>query len=130
MAHERKHALGGCRSVTSQGGMLSIRPQIHCISFTSRWFGRIGNYRQQPHSYFFFNLNSNYFPSVRLIRRPCLLFISARSVHISRLKYKSSSYFVFLLTFRHRASCILGQAFRYSPENAFYIFNQQIYFII
>ena len=35
-----------------------------------------------------------------------------------------------VLTFRHRASCILGQAFRYSPENAFYIFNQQIYFII
>ena len=34
------------------------------------------------------------------------------------------------LTFRHRASCILRQAFRYSPENAFYIFNQQIYFII
>ena len=30
------------------------------------------------------------------------------------------------LTFRHRASCILGQAFHYSPENAFYIFNQQI----
>jgi len=28
------------------------------------------------------------------------------------------------LTFRHRASCILGQAFRYSPENTFYIFNQ------
>ena len=35
-----------------------------------------------------------------------------------------------ILTFRHRASCILGQAFRYSPENVFYIFNQQIYFII
>ena len=34
------------------------------------------------------------------------------------------------LTFRHRASCMLGQAFHYSPENAFYIFNQQIYFII
>ena len=34
------------------------------------------------------------------------------------------------LTFRHCASCILGQAFRYSPEKAFYIFNQQIYFII
>ena len=34
------------------------------------------------------------------------------------------------LTFRHHASCILGQAFRYPPENAFYIFNQQIYFII
>jgi hypothetical protein len=34
------------------------------------------------------------------------------------------------LTFRHRASFILGQAFRFSPENTFYIFNQQIYFII
>ena len=34
------------------------------------------------------------------------------------------------LTFRHRASCILGQAFHYFPENVFYIFNQQIYFII
>ena len=34
------------------------------------------------------------------------------------------------LTFRHRASCILGQAFHSSPENAFYIFNQQMYFII
>ena len=33
------------------------------------------------------------------------------------------------LTFRHRASCILGEAFKYSPENAFYIFNQKIYFI-
>ena len=37
---------------------------------------------------------------------------------------------VLKLTFRHRASCILGQAFHYSPENDFYIFNQQIYFII
>ena len=35
-----------------------------------------------------------------------------------------------VLTFRHRASCILGQAFHYSPENAFYVFNQQIYLII
>ena len=34
------------------------------------------------------------------------------------------------LTFRHRASSIWGKAFRYSPENDFYIFNQQIYFII
>ena len=34
------------------------------------------------------------------------------------------------LTFRHHVSCIFGQAFHYSPENAFYIFNQQIYFII
>ena len=41
-----------------------------------------------------------------------------------------SQYVYTRLTFRHRASCILGQAFRCSPENAFYIFNQQIYFII
>ena len=34
------------------------------------------------------------------------------------------------LTFRHRASSIQGQAFRYYPQNVFYIFNQQIYFII
>ena len=34
------------------------------------------------------------------------------------------------LTFRHRASCILGQAFRSSPENDFCILNQQIYFIV
>ena len=37
---------------------------------------------------------------------------------------------VTVFSLRHRASCILGQAFRYTPENAFYIFNQQIYFII
>ena len=30
------------------------------------------------------------------------------------------------LTFRHSAPCILGQAFHYSTENAFCIFNQQI----
>ena len=46
-------------------------------------------------------------------------------IHITELLY-----IVFGLTFRHRASCILGQAFHYSPENAFYIFNQQVYFII
>ena len=34
------------------------------------------------------------------------------------------------LTFRHHASSIYGQTFHYSPENAFYIFNKQIYFII
>ena len=44
-------------------------------------------------------------------------------------RYPFSLYFI-CLTFRHHASCILGQAFHCSPENAFYIFNQQIYFII
>ena len=37
---------------------------------------------------------------------------------------------IIVLNFSHRASCILGQAIHYSPENAFYIFNQQIYFVI
>ena len=57
------------------------------------------------------------------------LYMLSKSVpedgRICRLKYVG-----LILTFRHRASCILGQAFHYSPENAFYIFNQQIYFII
>ena len=44
-----------------------------------------------------------------------------------KIKTRTSGYW---LTSRHRASCILGQAFHYSPENAFYMFNQQIYFII
>jgi hypothetical protein len=35
-----------------------------------------------------------------------------------------------MLNFRHRESSLLGLAFHYSSENAFYIFNQQIYFII
>jgi len=35
------------------------------------------------------------------------------------------------LTFRHHASYIyVGQAYRYSPEYAFYIFSQQIYYLI
>ena len=45
------------------------------------------------------------------------------------VRTRTNVFFV-CLTFRHRVPCILGQAFRYSPENAFYIFNQQIYFII
>jgi len=34
------------------------------------------------------------------------------------------------LTLRALRFLYIGQAFRYSPENAFYIFNQQIYFIV
>ena len=55
------------------------------------------------------------------------------AVHVLHSQSTDTYFFAFLstpLTFRHRASCILGQAFHYSPENAFYIFNQQIYFII
>ena len=52
-------------------------------------------------------------------------FVQISSINILKLLQHVS-----VLTFRHRASCILEQAFRYSPENDFYIFNQQIYFII
>jgi len=41
---------------------------------------------------------------------------------------KQSSELSAILNFRRRGFCILGQAFHYSPQNAFYIFNQQIYF--
>ena len=34
------------------------------------------------------------------------------------------------LTFRLPCVLYIGQAFRYPPENTFYVFNQQIYFII
>ena len=50
--------------------------------------------------------------------------------HINNSPFLSNSAWKTALTFRHRASCILGQVFHYSPENAFYIFNQHIYFII
>ena len=50
--------------------------------------------------------------------------------HIWTVRLNVENYTEVHLTFRHRASSILGQAFRYSPEKAFYIFNQQIYFII
>ena len=44
----------------------------------------------------------------------------------------SEEYLVHIFYINLQALCVLyiGQAFRYSPENAFYIFNQQIYFII
>ena len=65
---------------------------------------------------------------LRLVEEPspfplCIISVAERVL----LNYRRT---VRDLTFRHRASRILGQAFRYSPVNAFYIFNQQIYFII
>ena len=48
------------------------------------------------------------------------------------LGYSSSSVRTQMVWFNLWAPRFLyiGQAFRYSPENAFFIFNQQIYFII
>jgi len=53
----------------------------------------------------------------------------ASSIQDRRFTTLQRTLFVYLI-FRHRASCILRQVFHYSPENAFYIFKQQIYFII
>jgi hypothetical protein len=38
--------------------------------------------------------------------------------------------FTFQLNLQAPSILYVGQAFRYSPENAFYLFNQQINFII
>ena len=65
-------------------------------------------------------------------KSPCLSIIvithsqRANSKRVQNFK-RSRSNFINL-----QAPCVLhiGQAFRYSPENAFYIFNQQIYLII
>ena len=78
-------------------------------------------------------------PSVRLRLRCFLLYWRDGIILVVNTNIKKSFSFTsiwfssdgnFHLTFRHRASCILGQAFHSSPEKAFYIFNQQIYFII
>ena len=59
---------------------------------------------------------------LRIIKRDMIVYVHGSSCKVS----------LFLLEFNLKAPCVLyiGQAFRYSPENDFYIFNQQIYFII
>ena len=52
------------------------------------------------------DFNMSFFTSI--LRPTCFLFWNVRRSRVS------------VLTFRHRASCILGQAFHYSPENAFF----------
>ena len=58
------------------------------------------------------------------------------------MKFQFTNYFISIhfniilciicVVLNNEAQCVLhiGQAFRYTPENAFYIFSQQIYFII
>jgi len=73
-----------------------------------------------------------------------LLFTRTKCQHVTACQQHVSAVLIFeqaqrhrstpklnpvLLTFRHRASCILGQALHYSPENAFYIFIQRTLFI-
>jgi len=67
----------------------------------------------------------------RTVHNKCrvLLLVSCAPISVRTFVLLRRTYPVGL-TFRLRASSMLGQAFRYSPENAFYIFNQQIYFII
>ena len=81
-------------------------------------------------------INGTIFENRSLNIKMCVLIFSTNFFwNIVHSKKNSAIYdekcaLFFMLTFRHRASCIYGQAFRYSPENALYIFNQQIYFII
>ena len=57
----------------------------------------------------------------RLIKGVFLLCTSSTESQSCGNKWRPS------LTFRHRASCTLGQAFRYSPEKAFiYLINKYI----
>ena len=60
----------------------------------------------------------------------CALVIAIRWYPEKIIFYKNDN--SFLKSFKLQAPRFLyiGQAFRYPPENAFYIFNQQIYFII
>ena len=59
-----------------------------------------------------------------------MLYAHCRPYFLSAVWYTTTKLvFLVALNFRHRASCILGQAFHYCPENAFYIFNQQIHII-
>ena len=79
--------------------------------------------------FFFFNFlvteahKTTYYNFFKLVERITTVYLQSHFIY---------SFICFLvhLTFRHRTSCILGQALHYSSENAFYIFNQQIYFII
>jgi hypothetical protein len=68
--------------------------------------------------------------TVNIIKCWCLLKQHV-SAHVLSLKMVHVGRNTVLLTFRHHASSTrVGQTFRYSPEKAFHIFNQQIYFII
>ena len=91
-------------------------------AFLSIMHGRQSG-KQQRH----FDMKNIFYPhhKERLTNAPCQFVYTSLSIVCQLLNASSR-----ILTFRHRASCILGQAFHYSPENAFYIFNQQIYFII
>ena len=104
-------------------------------------------------SHFDGNINTVHFPSLSHLPNSITHFPALYCYHHSRSLFHSSlagsqkskgladqalricssakNFLIMLhvLTFRHRASCILGKAFHYYPENAFYIFNQQINFI-
>ena len=95
---------------------------------TKMWFS-ISRYTELPiyeitYAIFWYYIYRQILLNIAFLK--VLIYLS--SPNIFRLvKYSARAH---CLIFRHRASCILGQAFRYSPENDFYIFNQQIYFTI
>ena len=104
-----------------------------------KWYLLLWNYTVQSNTAVFVRKKILFFD------RPCgsvLMGFIGLCIRICKKRSLSNVSFIFCvgscphrsvyssLTFRHRASCVLGQAFHYSPENAVYIFNQQIYFII
>ena len=62
----------------------------------------------------------------------CWQWLAEQTVQNDVAARKQKSCCCILSSIKLQAPCVLyiGQAFRYSPDNAFYIFNQQIYFII
>ena len=88
--------------------------------------------------YFVSRISSDFF-SLSRIKASRSFFLLLKQVRCSRCLSKRKRWWSIycslinkctFINLWHRTSCILGQAFHYSPENAFYIFNQQIYFII
>ena len=80
----------------------------------------------------FFKLSDIFRIFVYVSNKPACISKSSRDIVLEKSKCLKNSLVrdIRFLIFRHRASSIQGQAFHYSPEDAFYIFNQQIYFII
>ena len=81
------------------------------------------------------NTNDEHDGKTRLFVRLLISLLQKRDSSLCKCSVEKEnvsrhSAYIRRLTFRHGAFSILGQAFRYSPENALYIFNQQIHFII
>ena len=109
-----------------QRGMPYVQMGLRIVLYISNLFCSVSFDFLPMIQYMRWSCNPSCFLSVKL----CLCHVSLRSRWMP--KYLAVSVCGLCCPFNHYAPCILyiGQAFRYSPEKAFYIFNQQIYFII